>query len=164
MVRYYLNFLLAILPPSRLFGIRRILLRLGGVRVASEASFCGGGWIYGRGELHIGEYTWLSPGVVFYTHLDASISIGDRCDIGPNVKFVTGSHAIGSASRRAGTGTAKSIVIGDGSWIGAGAQIMGGVRIGSGSIVAAGAVVTRDVGPNVLVAGVPAVFKKNLDS
>ncbi|MDD5580245.1 MAG: hypothetical protein PHY16_13310 [Methylobacter sp.] len=98
-----------------------------------------------------------------YTHLDALILIGERCDIGPAVEFVTGSHIIGASARRAGHGTAKSIVINDGCWIGTGSRILGGVNIGSGVVVAAGSVVIRDVPANVLVAGVPAVVKRKLD-
>ena len=48
------------------------------------------------------------------------------------------------------------IVIGDNVWIGMGAMILKGVTIGEGSIIAAGAVVTKDVAPNTIVAGVPA--------
>ena len=51
--------------------------------------------------------------------------------------------------------TAKTIV-GNDTWIGHGAIILGGVRIGDGAIVAAGSVVTRDVEPCTIVAGVPA--------
>src|SRR3546814_3511110 len=159
MLRHLLNLLLWILPPSRLFAFRHFCLKLAKVEVGDNVSVCGRGWIYVRGRLVIGQDTWLSPGVIFYTHLDADIAIGARCDIGHDVKFVPGSHEIGSVTRRAGTGTAKSIVIEDGCWIGAGAMILGGVHIGSGSIVAAGAVVTRDVASNVLVAGIPAVLK-----
>ena len=43
-----------------------------------------------------------------------------------------------------------------GASIGSGAVIMAGVTIGAGALVGAGAVVTRDVGPNSVVAGVPA--------
>jgi acetyltransferase-like isoleucine patch superfamily enzyme len=50
----------------------------------------------------------------------------------------------------------KPVVIGDDVWIGAGAQLRLGVRIGNGAIVAAGSVVTRDVPPYAIVAGVPA--------
>ena len=53
-------------------------------------------------------------------------------------------------------------MIGDGCWIGAGVRILGGVTIGPGTVVAAGAVVTKDLLPNVLAAGVPAVVKKAL--
>ena len=48
------------------------------------------------------------------------------------------------------------IVIGEKSWIGAGAVILDGVKIGSGAIVGAGSVVTRDVPDYAVVAGVPA--------
>jgi len=162
MLRHLLNLLLWPLPPSRLFAFRRFFLKLAKVEIGDNVSVCGQGWIYGPGRLIIGQDTWFSPGVIFYTHLDARISIGKCCDIGHGAKFVTGSHEIGPSTRRAGTGTAKSIVIEDGCWIGAGATILGGVHIGSGAIVAAGAVVTKDVAANVLVAGLPAVFKKNL--
>ena len=54
------------------------------------------------------------------------------------------------------------VVIGDNVWIGANATILPGVTIGSMSVVAAGAVVTKDVPSGVLVAGNPAVIKKEL--
>lgn len=57
----------------------------------------------------------------------------------------------------------KPVVIGNHVWIGAKAMIMKGVTIGEGAIVAAGAVVTKDVPPKTIVAGVPAkVIKENV--
>ena len=50
--------------------------------------------------------------------------------------------------------------IGHDVWIGHGAIILPGVKIGHGAVVAAGAVVTRDVTPHAIVAGVPARFLK----
>ena len=50
----------------------------------------------------------------------------------------------------------KPVVIGNHVWIGENAMILKGVHIGDGSIVGAGSVVTKDVPPNSLVAGVPA--------
>lgn len=49
-----------------------------------------------------------------------------------------------------------SVRIGNDVWIGDGAMILGGHVIGDGAIVAAGAVVTKDVEPYTIVAGVPA--------
>jgi maltose O-acetyltransferase len=161
-LRHLVNFLLAWLPPSRCFGLRAFLLRCCAVDVARDAKVCGRGWIYGRGSLQIGSGTWLSPQVVFYTHPEAPMRIGASCDIGPDVRFVTGGHALGPAQRRAGAGFAHPISIGDGTWIGAGASILGGVVVGSGCVVAAGAVVTRDIPPHSLAAGVPATVKRAL--
>lgn len=48
------------------------------------------------------------------------------------------------------------ICIGNGVWIGARAIIMDGVRVGNGAVIACGAVVTHDVPPYAIVAGVPA--------
>jgi len=161
-IRHLVNIVLWLLPPSRLFAFRRWMLRLAGVGVSDDACVCGRGWIYGRGLVEIGEGSWLSPGVVVNTHLDAPVRIGARCDVGHGVEFVTGSHLIGGPLRRAGAGTAAPIVVGDGTWIGARSLILGGVTIGRGSVVAAGAVVTKNVPDNTLVAGVPAVHKRSL--
>lgn len=46
--------------------------------------------------------------------------------------------------------------------IGGHSTILPGVTIGDGAVIAAGSVVTKDVAPRTLVAGNPAVFKKNI--
>lgn len=57
----------------------------------------------------------------------------------------------------------KEVVIGNHVWIGTRAIIMKGVTIGEGAVIAAGAVVTKDVPPHTVVAGVPAkVIKENV--
>jgi phosphonate metabolism protein (transferase hexapeptide repeat family) len=48
------------------------------------------------------------------------------------------------------------VVVGHDAWIGHGATILPGVTLGHGAAVGAGAVVTRDVEPYAIVAGVPA--------
>jgi len=48
------------------------------------------------------------------------------------------------------------VTIGNDVWIGANALVMDGVALGHGAIVGAGAVVTKDVEPYCIVAGVPA--------
>ena len=54
----------------------------------------------------------------------------------------------------------SKVTVGHDVWIGHGAIILPGVRIGHGAVVAAGAVVTKDVAPYAIVAGVPARFLK----
>lgn len=58
----------------------------------------------------------------------------------------------------------EDIYIGDNVWIGAASVILPGVKIGDYSVVAAGSVVTKDVAPYSVVAGVPAKVIKMLDS
>jgi phosphonate metabolism protein (transferase hexapeptide repeat family) len=53
-----------------------------------------------------------------------------------------------------------AVEVGHDVWIGHGAIILPGVKIGDGAVVAAGAVVTKDVAPYAVVAGVPARFLK----
>ena len=163
MIRHFINIILYFLPPTRLFEIRRFLLKLAGVTVANTTSLCGHGWIYGRGILQLGEKTWISPGALFYTHKDAKITIGKNCDIGPNVSLIVGSHIISKDSHRAGIGTANNITIGDGTWIGANVLILDGVKIGKGCVIGAGSVVTKNVVDNCLSAGIPAKKKKYLN-
>lgn len=163
MIRHLVNVLLFVLPPSRMFAMRRFLLSMAGISLGAKVKYCGRAWIYGRGRLVVGDDTWLSPATNIYTHTDVTITIGARCDIGPGVELIPGSHLIGSSARRAGNGTVQPITIGDGCWIGARALILGGVTIGDGCIVAAGAVVTTSMPPNSLVAGVPAKVKQALD-
>lgn len=55
---------------------------------------------------------------------------------------------------------AQQVSIGHDVWIGHGAIVLPGISIGHGAVIAAGAVVTRDVAPYAIVAGVPAKFLK----
>jgi bifunctional UDP-N-acetylglucosamine pyrophosphorylase/glucosamine-1-phosphate N-acetyltransferase len=55
-------------------------------------------------------------------------------------------------------------IIEDDVRIGSDTMLVAPVRVGKGSVTAAGSVVTEDVPPNTLVAGVPAVVKKKLKS
>lgn len=56
----------------------------------------------------------------------------------------------------------KPIIIEDGVWIGTRSMVLGGVRIGAHAVIAAGSIVTRDVPPRTLVAGMPAKVIRKL--
>jgi acetyltransferase-like isoleucine patch superfamily enzyme len=55
----------------------------------------------------------------------------------------------------------QTVIIEDDCWIAANSIILAGVTIGKGSVVAAGSVVTENVAPYSVVAGVPAKFIKS---
>ena len=55
------------------------------------------------------------------------------------------------------------VVIEDNVWIGEKSSIMPGVHVGHGSIIAANSVVTKDIPPYCVAAGVPAVIVKKMD-
>lgn len=127
------------------------------VNVGTNVSLNLGARIIGPGEVEIGESSWLGVGCTLIVPLGAEVYIGSFCDIAPDVIFECGSHNVGSAARRAGSGLISPIFIGAGTWVGIRVTILGGVTIGSGSVVAAGAVVLPGTYPdNALLAGVPA--------
>lgn len=94
-----------------------------------------------------------------YTMFDAHehLEIGRHCMIGPHCYFTDADHGIAS-SIPVGQQPMKTapLVIEDDVWIGAGVIVLSGVRIGRGAVIGAGSVVTADIPPNVIAAGVPA--------
>jgi acetyltransferase-like isoleucine patch superfamily enzyme len=112
-------------------------------------------------KVSIGGHTTLNEFVV----IDGSgqVDIGNWVRIAHGASILSSDHEfknrkmpIAKQELRLGR-----IVIEDDVWIGAGAKILRGIKIGKGSIVGAGAVVTKDVLPYTIVAGVPAkVIKK----
>jgi maltose O-acetyltransferase len=159
-----LNLALAHLPVSHGYALKRWLLLQRGAQIGEGTKINGGVRLFGRGSLSIGERTWIGPLVLFFTHPDAPITIGAQCDIAPEVSFVTGTHAHGTSTRRAGTGVAGAISVGKGCWLGTRVTVLAGVRIGDGAVVAAGAVVADDVAPHTLVGGVPARLIRTLSA
>jgi maltose O-acetyltransferase len=150
------------LAPSRCFRLRQRLLELCGVEVARDVKMCYGVRMYDR-FIKIGSGTWMSPEVVLCSSEQGPIEIGRNCDLGHGAWFVSGSHLIGPLERRAGEGFSRPIIIGDGTWVGARALVLGGANIGAGSMIAAGAVVRPGMYPcSSLLAGVPAEIKRGL--
>ncbi|MCA9235136.1 MAG: acyltransferase [Planctomycetales bacterium] len=82
-----------------------------------------------------------------------AIRIGDNVSIGPEAAVLTLGHDPQSKDFADRGG---EVVIGDRAWVGFRAIVMPGVTVGEGAVVAAGAVVTKDVPPFTIVAGVPA--------
>ena len=103
-------------------------------------------------HLRIGNQCHIGPQVLL--DLAAPITIGDRVTISMRCSILTHTNV---GDSRCGVAPSKGpVAIEDDAYIGAGATLLSGVRIGAGAVVAAGALVTRDVAPRTIVAGVPA--------
>lgn len=107
-----------------------------------------------NGKVTIGGNTLINGG----THIlcKESVSIGANCHFAREVVVRDDDgHPHGPAGTEPHN-RPEGVEIGDGCWIGQRAMVLKGVHMGTGSIVAAGAVVTKNVAPHALVAGVPA--------
>jgi acetyltransferase-like isoleucine patch superfamily enzyme len=116
-----------------------------------------GVWFCGVETLSLGKGASINSNVVINA-CQGRIRIGENVLIGPNVVMRAADHVFVDPDRLIRDQGHESgvIVIEDDCWIGAGAVILKNVTVGRGSVVGAGAVVTRDVPPNSVVAGVPA--------
>ncbi|SKB04994.1 acyltransferase [Aeromicrobium choanae] len=124
-----------------------------GVRLSPTVSVRNGSRVtIGEGS-HIGQGSCLWAG-------DSSgrITLGDHALLGPDV-FITASNYDFDAGPGPVMDLPKreaDVVIGANTWLGTRVVVLPGVTIGDGTIVAAGAVVTRDLPPDSVAAGVPA--------
>lgn len=109
----------------------------------------------GRGS-RVGRYVYMGPR--FESH--APVVIGDLCLISRDCVVIGDDHdfhVAGTPTRLGFPTTPRAVtVIGMDVWIGACVLIKEGVRIGEGAVIGARSLVTRDVPPYTIVAGVPA--------
>jgi acetyltransferase-like isoleucine patch superfamily enzyme len=99
-----------------------------------------------------------------YVDALGGLKIGCNVSIAHHTSIITFNHTWLDASLPIKYNPVEKaiIVIEDDVWVGCGVRIMPGVVIGTRSIIAAGSVVTRDVPPGVIVAGVPAKVIKSI--
>jgi len=162
---HLVNLLFALLPPTRMFALKRFILRVGGVAVGAGTRVCGGIKIYGAGKLYIGRDCWVGIGCRFFTGANADITIGDRCDLAPEANFTCGTHEVGDAARRAGAGFSRPIAIGSGTWVGVRATVLGAVIVEESCIIGAGALLLPGrFAANALIIGSPAHAERSLDA
>jgi acetyltransferase-like isoleucine patch superfamily enzyme len=112
-------------------------------------------------NISVGRAVFIGYQCAFTGH--AAINIADEVMIAHKVNLVTAGHPVEPEMRRDFI-TAEPITIETNVWIGAASTILPGVSIGAGAVVAAGSVVTHDVPPASLVAGVPAKVIRNLSA
>ena len=161
---YLYNTIAALLPETRLYRLKAELLRLSGYNISRSARIVSSARYYGSFSLSVGDDSYIGHDVLIAGG-SCNISIGNACDLAPRVGLVAGSHEVDmNGAHTAGSGYSRDIVIEDGVWIGTGATVLGGVRIGRKAIIAAGSVVTSDVPPFSLAAGIPARVMKTWNS
>ncbi len=110
-------------------------------------------------NITVGRRVFINSGCCFQDQ--GGIEIGDDCLIGQQVVIATLNHDPDPQKR--GNMSPAPVKIGNGVWIGAHATILPGVTIGDGAIIGAGAVVTKDVPPMTIAAGVPAKIIKTIE-
>jgi len=151
---YWLDFELMLLRwvgyvPSHCF--RRFCYRLAGIKIGKGSTIHMWANFFNPKGIEIGEDTIIGD----HCFLDgrAPIKIGNHVDIASQVLIYNSKHDINDPEFKA---VEAPVEIEDYVFIGPRAIIMPGKKIGRGAVVAAGAIVTHDVPPGKIVAGVPA--------
>lgn len=153
-IRWFLNGLMMLsllfvrhIPSQTLRTLvyRALKLKIGS-RSIIHSSYLVSPW-----KIKIGNGTIIGIGSI----LDGrgGLTIGDNVNFSREVCIYTSSHDINDSYFK---GFSKPVTVEDYAWICARTTILPGVNIGKGAVVGAGAVVTKDVPPYAIVAGVPA--------
>lgn len=151
-----------LLRGTHAFKAKRTLLNLcNGVDVKEGSKIVTPIHLPVMSTLCIGHDCWI--GRDFSFEGNGEVVIGDRCDIAPQVTFLTGSHEIGSAERRAGEGYNGKIEVGDGTWIGSRAVILPNVYIEKGNVIGSSTTITKNTKENCVYAGNPGKVIRELD-
>ncbi|KKN50694.1 hypothetical protein LCGC14_0630030 [marine sediment metagenome] len=115
---------------------------------------------FGTGEqIEIGDFSGIGSRCQIY----GPVKMGKYIMMGPEVIILTQNHKFSDISVpmvKQGYQKIKQVIIEDDVWIGARSVILPGVKIGTGSIIGVGSVVTKNIEPYSIVAGVPAKLIK----
>ena len=112
------------------------------------------------GDVVIGDHTRIG----LHNTVIGPVKIGNHVNFAQGITVTALNHNFADANKRIdeqGVST-NPVTIEDDVWVGANAVILPGVKIGNHCVVAAGAVVTKDVPPHSLAAGVPAKVIKQI--
>lgn len=116
-----------------------------------------------RARLEFGDFVFVGRGSEF--DVIERVSVGDHTVIAPGCFITDHGHGMSPLARvDEQRGIAKPVTIGSDVWLGAKVVVVAGVSIGDGAVVGASSVVTRDVPPMAVVAGVPARLLRYRDA
>jgi acetyltransferase-like isoleucine patch superfamily enzyme len=154
-------------PTGRRMVLEGMLFLGGGVQIeiGKTARVRFGRWVWighgtkircHEGEVRIGDKTVLGQECTIsaYQH----VTIGEQCIIADRVMMIDFDHNVTEVERpiRVQGIYKRDVQVGNNVWIGYGAQILRGVIVGDNAVIGATAVVSKDVPPNAVVAGIPA--------
>ena len=132
------------------------LMRTRGAGIGKRVKLLSGIWIDRFSSLEIGDDVSIAKDVIMVAA--GGIAIGDCSMIGYRTTILSVNHVIppGKKPMRFSGAENAAVTIGKDVWMGAHCVVMPGVVIGDGSVIGAGSVVTKDVPPYTVAAGVPA--------
>ncbi len=147
--KVFIIHLLSYIPSH---NIRKIIYRLGGMKIGGGSTIHMGVKFYDTKNIIIGQDSIIGEGCVLDGRSD--LVIGSHVALASEVMVYNSQHDTNDENFIA---INKPVILEDYVFVGPRAIILPGVKIGKGAIVAAGAVVTKDVLPFSIVGGVPAV-------
>ena len=112
------------------------------------------------GDVSIGDHTRIG----LHNTIIGPVVIGSHVNLAQGITITALNHIFSDPQKRIdeqGVST-DQVIIEDDTWIGANAVILPGVTMGRHSVIAAGAVVTKDIPPHSLAAGIPAKIIKQI--
>jgi acetyltransferase-like isoleucine patch superfamily enzyme len=135
--------------PSRLLLGRDVVVQQGAILHAG-----GKAWCRYAGHIRLGDGVRIGPGCVVYGA--GGIDLGRHVHLGPGAKLMSqaGRHTPNRETARPDYNF-EPIAIGDGTWIGAGAVVLGGATLGRCVTVAPNSVVSGNVPDYAVVVGNP---------
>jgi maltose O-acetyltransferase len=114
------------------------------------------------GTLEICAGTYINYGASISASL--LVRIGPRCSLGTHVILMDSDFHQVEPERRNELPEAAPVILQENVWLGARVIVLKGVTIGADSVIGAGSVVTHDIPPRCVAAGVPARVIRKLDS
>ena len=141
--------------PQILYGWRRFLLRIFGAKIGKKAIIRPTVRITYPWKVSIGNYSWIGDDVVLYSL--GEIEIGNNTVISQKSYLCTGSH---NYVKETFDIFAKKITIGNSCWVATDVFIAPGVTVGDGAVIGARSTVFKELKPNWIYKGTPAIAHK----
>ena len=147
----YMLFQISLVPSHHL---RRFVYKALGAEIGKNVVFHFKTEIRGIQKLKIGKGTIVGDNALLAAQ--RGLTIGENVNISSNVSIYSGAHDNRDPYFRSTPQTTRPITIGNRVWLGSNVIVLTGVNIGEGAVCCAGCVVTKDVEPYAVVAGIPA--------